>query len=35
MTIDQPFAELNRAATDRLRTLATHLTDSQLQRRVG
>jgi hypothetical protein len=35
MTIDQPYAELNRAATDRIRALAARLTDAELQHRVG
>ena len=35
MAVDRSFVELNRAATNRIRTLATSLTDEQFQRRVG
>jgi uncharacterized damage-inducible protein DinB len=35
MTIEEPFAELNRAATQRIRALAARLTDAELQRPVG
>ena len=35
MTVDRSFVELNRAATDRLRTLAARLSDAEWQRPVG
>lgn len=35
MTIDQPFVELNRTATNRIRALAAHLTDLEMQHPVG
>ncbi len=35
MTVDRSFVELNHAATDRMRALAAHLTDEELQRPVG
>jgi hypothetical protein len=35
MSIDRSFVELNRAATDRMRTLAARLSDEELQHPVG
>ena len=35
MTVDRSYAELNRAATERIRALAARLTDEDLQQRVG
>lgn len=35
MTVDGPYAELNRASTGRLRALAARLTDEELRQRVG
>src|SRR5512141_1405214 len=35
MTVDRSFVEINRAATDRMRTLAARLTDEELQQPVG
>ncbi len=35
MPLDRSFVELNRASTERMRTLAARLTDEQLQQRVG
>ncbi len=35
MPVDRSFVELNRAATQRLRTLAERLSDAELQTRVG
>ncbi len=35
MTIDQPFAQANRASTERIRALAARLTDAELQQPVG
>ncbi len=35
MALDRSFIEQNRAATERMRALATRLTDEQLQQRVG
>ncbi|MBI5563863.1 MAG: DinB family protein [Chloroflexi bacterium] len=35
MTLDRSFVELNRASTDRMRALAAHLTDEELQQPVG
>ena len=35
MTLDQSFVELNRASTDRIRTLAASLTDEEMQHPVG
>lgn len=35
MTLDRSFVELNRAATNRLRTLTGRLTDPELSTRVG
>lgn len=35
MPLDRAFVELNRASTDRIRQLAAHLSDAELQRPVG
>ena len=35
MTLDRSFVEVNRASTDRIRALATSLTDEEMQRPVG
>ena len=35
MTLDPSFAEQNRAATERMRTLTAHLTDAEMQHPVG
>jgi hypothetical protein len=35
MSTDRSFIELNRASTDRIRALAMHLSDAELQTRVG
>src|SRR5215472_8309677 len=35
MTLDRSFVERNRAATDRIRTLASKLTDDQMRHPVG
>lgn len=35
VTHDRSFVERNRAATERIRTLAEHLSDQELQQRVG
>jgi len=35
MTADRSFVELNRGATERMRTLATRLTDAELRTPVG
>ncbi len=35
MTVDRSFVELNRAATDRMQTLAARLTDEELRHPVG
>jgi hypothetical protein len=35
MTIDRSFIELNRASTERIRTLAARLTDEEMQHPVG
>jgi hypothetical protein len=35
MTMDRSFIELNRASTERIRTLAARLTDEEMQTRVG
>src|SRR3972149_5798802 len=35
MTLDRTFIELNRASTERIRTLAASLTDEEMQTRVG
>lgn len=35
MTIDHSFVELNRAATDRMRALATRLSDEEMRHPVG
>jgi uncharacterized damage-inducible protein DinB len=35
MTLDRSFVELNRASTERIRTLAARLSDEELQHRVG
>lgn len=35
MTVDRSFVQLNRAATDRMRTLAARLTDEELLHPVG
>jgi uncharacterized damage-inducible protein DinB len=35
MPINEPFADLNRASTDRLRDLAARLSEAELQQRVG
>jgi hypothetical protein len=35
MTINRGFVELNRASTERIRHLVTHLTDEQMLQRVG
>jgi hypothetical protein len=35
MTLDRSFVERNRASTNRIRTLATRLTDEELQHPVG
>ena len=35
MTLDQTFIELNRASTERIRTLAARLTDEEMQTKVG
>ena len=35
MTLDQSFVARNRAATDRIRSLAARLSDADMQRRVG
>jgi hypothetical protein len=35
MTLDQSFIERNRASTDRIRALATRLTDAEMQQPVG
>jgi hypothetical protein len=35
MTLDRSFIERNRASTDRIRTLATGLTDAEMQQPVG
>lgn len=35
MTMDRSFIELNRASTERIRTLAAQLSDEEMQHRVG
>jgi hypothetical protein len=35
MTIDRSFVDLNRASTERIRTLAARLSDEEMQTRVG
>ena len=35
MTLDRSFVELNRASTERIRTLTARLTDEEMQTRVG
>ena len=35
MTLDRSFVELNRASCERMRTLANHLSDEEMQTRVG
>jgi len=35
MTMDRSFIELNRASTERIRTLAARLTDEEMQTKVG
>jgi len=35
MTLDRTFIELNRASTERIRTLAARLTDEEMQTKVG
>jgi hypothetical protein len=35
MTLEQSFIELNRASTNRIRDLAEHLSDEEMQRPVG
>ena len=35
MTLDRSFVELNRASRERMRTLASHLSDEEMQTRVG
>ena len=35
MTLDRAFIELNRASTERIRTLAARLTDEEMQTKVG
>jgi hypothetical protein len=35
MTLDRSFVELNRASCERMRTLASHLSDEEMQTRVG
>jgi hypothetical protein len=35
MTVDRSYVELNRASTNRIRTLAARLTDEELQQRGG
>ena len=35
MTLDRSFIELNRASTERIRTLAARLTDEEMQTKVG
>ena len=35
MTLDRTFVELNRASTERIRTLAARLTDEEMQTKVG
>ena len=35
MTLDQSFAERNRASTERIRALAARLTDAEMQQPVG
>jgi hypothetical protein len=35
MALDPSFSELNRASTERMRALASRLTDAQMQTRVG
>ena len=35
MTLDRTFMELNRASTERIRTLAARLTDEEMQTKVG
>lgn len=35
MSMDRSFIELNRASTERIRALAAHLTDEEMQTKVG
>ncbi|NTU57237.1 MAG: hypothetical protein HGA79_13405 [Anaerolineales bacterium] len=35
MTLDRSFVELNRASCERMRTLASHLSDEEMQTKVG
>ena len=35
MTMDRSFVDLNRASTERIRTMASSLTDEEMQTRVG
>lgn len=35
MTMDRSFVDLNRASIERIRSMATHLSDVELQHRVG
>ncbi len=35
MAIEEPFVELNRASTERMRALVARLSDTELRRRVG